>query len=133
MKQISRCLSLALTGIGIGIPVALVCMTLIGGYNAVIQEFLIWTVASALFGILSGLTFHNDDRLNLPAATLLHCIGCMAITTGACFLCGYTNSLGQLVVHILPVFILIYVLIYGVIMLSSKLQEKKINKDLSSK
>ena len=31
-----------LTGIGIGIPVTLICMVSIGGYNPVVQEFLVW-------------------------------------------------------------------------------------------
>ena len=46
-----------ITGIGIGIPITLLCMTCLGGFNAVVKEFLVWTVASALFGALSLLLF----------------------------------------------------------------------------
>ena len=121
-------LNYALIGIGIGIPVTLICMILIGGFNSVVAEFLTWTVASALFGVIS-LIFEKSE-LPLPAAMAIHCVGCFAIAIAACAVCGYADNFLSLVIGILPVFVVIYVVIYAVIVLTMKANEKKINKAL---
>lgn len=121
-----------LTGIGIGIPVALICMICISGWNEIIMEFLVWTVASALFGVLSVITFSND-KLNPILATALHGIGCFLITICACGIIGYSESFFELIIAVAPVFIIVYVgiiLIGGIV---SKINEKKANQALNSK
>jgi len=118
----------ALIGIGIGIPITLICMILIGGFNSVVAEFLVWTVASALFGILS-LIFERQS-LPLPAAMAIHCVGCFVITILACLICGYAKNFLSLIAGILPVFVVVYMVIYIAIMLKVKADEKKINKAL---
>lgn len=124
-KEKPSVLGFALIGIGIGIPITLLCMILIGGFNSVVAEFLVWTVASALFGILS-LIFEKNE-LSLPAALAIHCVGCFAIALIACLVCGYADHFLSLVVGILPVFVVVYVVIYLAIMLKVKSDEKKIN------
>ncbi|MBQ7133158.1 MAG: DUF3021 domain-containing protein [Ruminococcus sp.] len=121
-----------LTGIGIGIPVALICMVCIGGWNEVIMEFLVWTVASALFGVLSVVTFKND-KMNLVLATALHCVGCLLITVGACWVIGYADNFFEILVAIAPVFAIVYVAIYSVSFISMKINAKKANDALSKK
>ncbi len=121
-----------ITGIGIGIPVALICMVSIGGWNDVIKEFLVWTVASALFGVLSVVTFSND-KLNLILSTVLHCIGCLVITLCACTIVGYSNDFVELLLAVAPVFVVVYALIYSITVLSMKANAKKANDALNKK
>lgn len=121
-----------LSGIGIGIPVALICMVSIGGYNAVVQEFLVWTIASALFGVLSAVTLKND-RINLILSTVLHCLGCITITISACAIIGYGDNLLDILISVAPVFAAVYVTIYLISFISMKRNAKKANEALSSK
>ena len=122
----STLFSSILTGLGIGFPVTLLCMTLIGGFNEIIAELLTWMVASALFGIVSHLTFFKSD-LSMLLATAIHCVCCLLIVVGACLICGYTDNLLTLFTAILPVFIIVYAIIYLFCFLSMKKYEKEIN------
>ncbi|MDO4747600.1 MAG: DUF3021 domain-containing protein [Eubacteriales bacterium] len=121
-----------LTGIGIGIPVTLICMISIGGYNAVVQEFLVWTIASALFGVLSAITLKND-RMNLILSTVLHCLGCLTITISACVIIGYGDNLLDIMLTVAPVFAVVYASIYLISFISMKKNAKKANEALSKK
>ncbi len=121
-----------LTGIGIGIPVTLICMISIGGFNSVVMEFLVWTIASALFGVLSVVTF-KSDRMNMILSTALHCVGCLLITVGACWVIGYADNFLEILLSIAPVFIVVYVAIYSVSFISMKINAKKANDALSKK
>ena len=121
-----------LSGIGIGIPVALICMVSIGGYNAVVQEFLVWTIASALFGVLSAVTLKND-RINLILSTVLHCLGCITITISACAIIGYGDNLLDILISVAPVFAAVYVSIYLISFISMKRNAKKANEALNNK
>lgn len=116
----------ALTGIGYGIPITIVCMALIGGWQEPLGEFTVWTVASALIGLLSAIVF-TSDRLSLPAELGLHCTGTLAIVTGACWLCGYDSNPLAILTGILPVFLVIYALIYGINYFAIKQEEKRVN------
>lgn len=121
-----------ITGIGIGIPITLVCMISIGGFNGIVKEFLVWTVASALFGVLSVITF-NNERLNLIVSTVLHCVGCLAVTVGACAIIGYSDNFFGILLAVAPVFVIVYCVLYGVSVISMKINAKKANEALKSK
>ena len=121
-----------LTGIGIGIPVALICMICMGSWNETIMEFLVWTVASALFGVLSFVTF-SSDKMNPILATTLNCVGCFLITIGACGIIGYAESFFELLKVVAPVFVAVYVAIVVIGAISMKINEKKANEALSKK
>ena len=121
-----------LTGIGIGIPVTLICMISIGGWNAVVMEFLVWTVASALFGVLSVVTFSNE-KMNMILATTLHCVGCLLITVGACFIIGYADSFFEILLAVAPVFAVVYIAIYSMNFFTMRKNAKKANEALSKK
>jgi hypothetical protein len=131
MKKYFSLVSFSLMGIGIGMPITLLCMTLIGGFNEVVKEFLVWTVASALFGILSGLFSGKSEKLSLPAVTVLHCVGCLSVATAACAICGYADSLVSLLKGIVPVFIIVYAVVYCLVFFAMKREEKAINEALS--
>lgn len=121
-----------LTGIGIGIPVTLVCMISIGGWNAVVMEFLVWTIASALFGVLSVVTFSNE-KMNMILATALHCVGCLLITVGACFIIGYADSFFEILLAVAPVFAVVYIAIYSINFFTMRKNAKKANEALGKK
>ena len=121
-----------LTGIGIGIPVTLICMISIGGWNAVVMEFLVWTIASALFGVLSVVTFSNE-KMNMILATALHCVGCLLITVGACFIIGYADSFFEILLAVAPVFAVVYIAIYSINFFTMRKNAKKANEALGKK
>lgn len=119
-----------LIGIGVGIPITLICIISMGGFNDTIKEILVWTVASALFGVMSVVTFGND-RLNFILATVLHCIGCFGITVGTCAINGYADkgSFGYLLI----IFVVVYSLLYGSSLISMKINARKANEALQKK
>ena len=119
----------ALTGTGIGFPITAVCMLLIGGYNAVSGEVLVWMIASGLFGLLSGLFFQKLN-LNLLAATVLHFVCCLLIGTCAGWVCGYADSFLGLLGGIIPVFVLVYVIVYLCVFFAMKREAEQINRAL---
>lgn len=127
-----RYISYAITGMGFGFPATLLCMTLFGGYNEIIREFLVWLAASVLYGVLSGLIFHKGNNLPLLAALSIHFAGCTAITLGAALLNGYISGLKDVLPVLIPAFV-IYAVIYLICFLMNKQSEKSINKRLKEK
>ncbi len=132
MKRTSVIQSMIM-GMGIGFPVTLICMMVIGGFNPVIREFLTWAVASALYGVISYLLFRKEESMGIPAILGLHCLCCAAITVGAVMVCGYVQSLGRILVAILPVFAVVYLMIFGFFYGYIKWEEKKVNRALEQK
>ena len=131
-NMFTKLLIAALTGIGIGIPITLICASVIGGFNPVIFEFMVWTVASALFGVLTVFTFGNE-KLSPLMAKILHCIGCLAITLGACAIIGYGDNFLEIALAVVPVFVVIYVVIIVAGMICMKINAKKANEALNNK
>lgn len=120
----------ALTGMGFGFPVTLLCMALAGAECASLRELAIWMLASALYGVLSGVL--SASKLPLPAAVGLHLAGCMAVTLTASLLCGYLDSFAA-AMGILLTAVVIYAVIYGICLAAMKRTEKRINKALEEK
>ena len=102
------------------------------GWNETVMEFLVWTVASALFGVISVFTF-KSEKLNPILSTTINCAGCFLITIGACTIIGYARTFAELVKVVAPVFIGVYVAIMLVGAVSMKINEKKANDALSKK
>ncbi len=119
-----------ITGIGIGIPVTLTCITLMGGYNDTIMGIIIWTVASALLGLVSGLIFHFG-KFNLPISTALHCLSCLIIAVGASTICGYGDNFFSILIKVLPIFVVVYAILYTIALINMKIQSKKVNEKLN--
>ena len=122
----------AIIGMGFGFPITLLCMVLIGGYNAVVQEFLVWMVASALYGVLSTVMDSKKFDIPLLVSIGLHALGCIVITMGAALLCGYINSIAA-VLTILIAALVIYTIVCLICFLLMKQNEKQINNALEEK
>lgn len=122
----------AITGMGFGFPVTLLCMTLFGGYNAVVQEFLIWMVASALYGLLSVVLFDQKNDLPQMAVLGLHFVGVTIITMTATLLSGYVSSIADVLPILIPTLV-IYAVITGICVFLNKETEKQINKALEER
>ena len=119
-------------GMGFGFPITLLCITLIGGYNPVIREFLVWMGASALYGLLSMFMDSKKVDLPLPLSFGLHFFGCVAITLGAALLCGYVARFADVLPILIPM-IVIYVVVCFVYFLLMKKDEKQVNKALEER
>lgn len=122
----------AIIGMGFGFPITLLCMSLIGGYNEVVREFLVWMVASALYGLLSTVMDSKKFDMPLPVSIGVHFFGCVAITLGAALLCGYIRSVADVLPILIPS-IIIYVVVCFICFLLMKQNEKQINKELEEK
>jgi hypothetical protein len=122
----------AIIGMGFGFPITLLCMLLIGGYNPVMREFLVWMAASALYGVLSTVMDSEKMDLPLPASIGLHALGCIVITMGAALLCGYIHSVADVLPILIPA-IIIYLVVCFVCFLLMKQNEKAVNKALEEK
>ena len=122
----------AVIGMGFGFPVTLLCMTLFGGYNAVVREFLVWMVASALYGLLATVTDSEKYEMPMTASLGIHFFGCIIITAGAARLCGYISDLSDVLLVLIPT-VVIYIVICGICFWLMKKNEKEINKALENK
>ena len=133
MKNKLRSLSFSgIIGIGIGMPIAVLCMLLIDGYNGVVKEVLVWLIACALYGIVSNLIF-GTDKLKLPVAAVIHCLACLTITISASAVIGYSDNILTLITAIGPVFVVIYAVVSTWNILSMKAQAKKANDALNER
>lgn len=122
----------AITGMGFGFPITLLCMGLIGGYNEVIREFMIWMAASALYGLLSVIMDSTKLDMPMPISIGLHFLGIMVITAGAALLCGYVSGIADILPVLIPT-IVIYVAVCGICFWLMKKDEKEINQALQDK
>ncbi len=129
MKKNIPWVQYVLSGTGIGFPVTALCMLLIGGYNQATKEILVWVVASGLFGVTSGLFFQKLN-LKLLTATALHFGCCLLIGSGAGWLCGYADSFLGLLAGMVPVFVLVYAIVYLCVFFSMKREAEQINRTL---
>lgn len=121
----------AITGMGIGFPITLLCMTLLGGYNGLVQEFMIWMAASALYGLLTMVMGSKKLDMPLPVSIGCHFIGIAAITLGAALLCGYVSSFTDVLLVLIPM-VVIYIVVCFVMYLLMKRDEKQINQALQA-
>lgn len=131
-KKKTPWMSLILQGTGIGFPVLALCAVLSGGWNEMTVELVTWVVASALFGVVSGLFLHKLT-LSMPVAIGLHFVCCLAIALGACMICGYTDDPVSLLLGVLPVFLVVYAVVWVICYRAMKREAKRINDTLDAK
>ena len=122
----------AIVGMGFGFPITLLCMVLIGGYKEVLREFIVWMVASALYGVLSGVIYNWKNDLPLWGAVGLHAVGCLTITMAAAMICGYVKSVTDVLPVLIPA-VIVYLVVYAICVLMMKRSEKQVNKALEEK
>ena len=101
--------------------------TMLGTYGSAL-EITVWMAASAIYGVSSGI--FDWERLSLLGATVLHFFLSYLVTVGACWFLGYGKTLAECALHCLPLFLILYILIYLGIVLVIRVEMKKINKKL---
>lgn len=122
----------AISGMGFGFPITLLCMTLFGEYTVMVRDLLIWMVASALYGLLSVIMDSKKYNMPMPVSFGLHFFGIVVITMCATLLCGYISRIVDVLLILAPT-IVIYVVVWFICFLLMKKDEKKINKALENK
>lgn len=130
INKLSYWITVILASIGVGaiITVAVTCLN--GGFDETVRRFIIWIIASALFGIASLLIF-GKASFSLPLATALHAVICFGIVIAAVSLCGYDGGLGGNIAIIASVFAVVYIVIYIIAYFASKSEAAKINSKLN--
>ncbi|MCH5316540.1 MAG: DUF3021 domain-containing protein [Eubacterium sp.] len=131
MKTLINILHFGIIGAGIGSVITTISMSALGNQTASIKEFAFWTLASMIMGIATKIMF--TDKIKLPVATILHFIICFSIVVITNIACGYIDSISTVFKLIVPMFIAIYILVYAVMFITAKLNEKAVNKSLDSK
>lgn len=118
----------ARTGLLVGMLVQLVLLwTMLGHYGSAL-EITVWMAASLVYGVSSAI--FDWERLSLLGATGIHFVLSYAVTVTACRLLSYGKTLGACALHCLPLFLILYILIYLGITLMIHVQMKKINDKL---
>ncbi len=131
MKKVFNILEFALVGAGIGSIITTICISAIAGEICRTKDFAVWITVSAIIGIVTKIMY--SDKINLIISTIIHlCVSFVSVLS-ASYICGYGNTLVELVKNILPVFLIIYLVIYVIIFVASKLNEKAVNTALNDK
>lgn len=131
MKKIFDIFHFGITGAGIGSIITTICLYFMAGEICKTRDFAVWITASAVIGILTLLMY--SDKLNLIVATLIHFVFSFVIVFSASLICEYGSNAIEIIKNILPVFLILYLVIYIAFFLISKLNEKKINNSLKEK
>ena len=130
-KKIIDLCSKVIGAVGIGAIVSTLCL-LAFNPDPVVQETLkntgAWLIASALYGLLAEI--YEWEILPLPAAIGIHMGGCLAITLVTCWLLGYAELGGNFFLAIVPVFLVIYAVIFAVIFWADHKSAREVNEKL---
>lgn len=118
----------ARTGLLVGMLVQLILLWSMQDTYGSALEITIWMGASVIYGVASGL--FDWERLSLLGATALHFLLSYAVTVTACLVLGYGKTLGACALGCLPLFVILYALIYLGITIAMRVQMKKINEKL---
>ena len=117
--------------LAIGSIISVLCLWVMQGTNETLIQVMAWLIASAGYGFVS--LIYEIDRLGLLNASIIHCLLCALITLVTAFLLGYSTDIIILVKSVLPIFFVIYTIIYTAIFFCSSCYVKKINKKLKIK
>ena len=131
MKTLLNILHFGIIGAGIGSVITTISMFALGNQTASTKEFALWILASMIMGIATRTIF--TDKIKLPVATILHFLVCFSVVVITNFACGYIDSISTVFKLIVPMFIAIYILVYAVMFITAKSNEKAVNKSLDSK
>lgn len=118
----------ARTGLLIGMLVQLCLLWSMQDTYGSALEITVWMAASMIYGVSSAL--FDWERLSVLGATGLHFVLSYAVTVTVCWLLGYGQTLGESALLCLPLFLILYVLIYLGITLTIHVQMKKVNEKL---
>ncbi len=123
-----------IVGLGIGFVVTTASLWAFGLYEAtgmaVMLQFTTWLAASALYGLISMI---YDSDIPFPLTFAIHFTGCAVITFIASAVSGIMEFMQwyEWFIYVLPVFVGIYIIIGIVVTITTKWQEKQINKKMN--
>lgn len=129
MKTLNHFLHFGFLGAGIGSLITTLMLLFMGAGSASIKELAVWLVTSFLIGIYTTIMY--EDRLRLLTATAIHFVLTFVTVVLSGVICDYGNGLLAIFRNMFPTFLIIYVVVYLAIFLSSKANEKEINESLS--
>lgn len=129
MKTLNHFLHFGFLGAGIGSLITTLMLLFMGAGSASIKELAVWLVTSFLIGIYTTIMY--EDRLKLLTATAIHFVLTFITVVLSGVICDYGNGLLAIFRNMFPTFLIIYVVVYLAIFLSSKANEKEINESLS--
>ncbi len=118
----------ARTGLLIGMAILLAMQWIDPADHRIATEMTVWLIASVIYGVSSML--FSVERLSLLAATVLHFLLAYVVTVLCCFYLGYGATLTQAALDCLPLFVILYALIYVGTSISIRIQMKRINQKL---
>lgn len=130
MKKILDLAHFAIIGTGIGAIITTICAFVLSGSTFKTKDLAIWLIASAIMGMLTMLIY--SDKIHLAVATLIHSVCTFGIVLGSSAVCGYGESIGEIIKNILPIFFAVYIVIYFIFYLIAKINSKKINEALNN-
>lgn len=128
MKTLNHFLHFGFLGAGIGSLITTLTLLFMGAGSASVKELGVWLVASFLIGIYTTIMY--EDRLKLLTATAIHFVLTFVTVVLSGVICDYGNGLLAIFKNMFPTFLIIYVVVYLAIFLSSKANEKEINESL---
>lgn len=137
MKTMMKLLKLAVIGLGVGNLCTLACMWALADagdmvtMEQVLTAFSAWAAASALLG-LCGMLF-EINALNKLAAIVLHMLLCMTIALVTCLYLGYIASPMEFLIHIAPLFLIIYVVLAAAFFVYDKEKVRQLNEKLKNR
>lgn len=123
-----------IVGMGIGFIVTTASLWAFRLYEAtgmaVMRQFTTWLAASALYGLISMI---YDSDIPFPFTLGIHFIGCAVITFIASIISGIMEFMEwyEWFIYVLPVFVGIYIIIGIAVTVTTKCQEKQINKKMN--
>lgn len=125
-----------MVSLGIGFIVTTACLWCFGAWEetgiVVMRHFTTWLAASILYGITSLI---YDTPLPFPFSAAIHFILCGAITFAASAVSGLLEimDIGGWFIHVLPAFVIIYIIISIAIAVDTHFKAKKINEKIKEK
>lgn len=128
INKILKCLS---AGLAIGSIVSVICLYFLNGADGTIKQVAAWLTASALYGIIS--IIYENDSVSFPLLTAIHMVLCAAVTLITAYLLGYAASFAELAAHVLPLFIIIYIIISAVLHLYGIFCARRVSEKLGRK
>lgn len=129
MKRLEEVLTYLFTGIGIGAVMCTVSMAAMGGMNETLKQVLAWLAASALFAVFSKIICMDFGSLLIRS--IIHFCLCfiLAVTVGTYL--NYSSDWISSARVMLPVFFIIYVIIYVGMFMVRLAETKELNKKLN--
>lgn len=128
INKVLKCLS---AGLAIGSVVSVICLYFMNGADGTLKQMAAWLTASALYGIIS--IIYENDSVSFPLLTAIHMVLCAAVTLITAYLLGYASSFFELAVHVLPLFVIIYIIISAALHLYGVFYARKVSEKLGRK